>query len=125
MTFLKSTAGSSRKWFLTVALAVVLGLAGQASPAQAIDLNMVSFGGNMIVFSACLSTQLSGEDSANGYFTKCFLEGLSGKADFNKDGKVTLAEIDAYVSDKLDTYNKGKQPKDHQQCTVLRPANIA
>jgi len=85
----------------------------------------VTYGGNMIVFSACLSFQTSGEDSAHGFFTKAFLAGLGGKADLNRDGKITLAEVDAYVSNQLDIYNKGKKAKECQQCSLLRPANVA
>jgi uncharacterized caspase-like protein len=84
----------------------------------------VTYGGNIIVFSACLSKQFSNETSAHGYFTQAFLAGLAGKADFNKDGKITLSEMDAYLANQLDLYNKKKQPKDHQKCTLLRPANV-
>jgi hypothetical protein len=78
----------------------------------------VTAGGNMIVFSACLSRQTSGENDAHGFFTRAFLAGLSGKADANKDGKVTLAELDAYISNQLEIMNKGRQSNDFQQCTL-------
>jgi hypothetical protein len=76
----------------------------------------VSFGGNLTVYSACLSRETSQESARNGYFTAALLEGLQGKADLNHDGWVTLAELDAYVSDRL--------AKAKQHCTMLRPANV-
>jgi uncharacterized caspase-like protein len=52
----------------------------------------------LTVLSSSLSTQVSFErPRSNGYFTFAVLEGLSGKADKNGDGTVTLAELSEYV----------------------------
>jgi uncharacterized caspase-like protein len=59
---------------------------------------------DFIVFAACLPGEASREhlDWDNGLFTKAYLEGVRGKADFNGDGTVTLAELDAYVSARVE-----------------------
>jgi hypothetical protein len=66
------------------------GAFGQASP-------------DFVVFAACLPQEFSREhaDWNNGLFTMAFIEGLSGKADANGDGVVTLAEADAYVTSRV------------------------
>jgi len=54
------------------------------------------------------------DDLEHGYFTWTFLEGLrDGKADGNKDGKVTVKELDAWVNDRLPalTVERGKPPQ--------------
>jgi hypothetical protein len=81
-------------------------------------------GKSIIVISSCLPGQSAWGDAVQGVFTKTFVAGLTGQADANKDGKITLAEIDAYVANELEKHNKGKLPKDFQQCTVLRPADV-
>jgi uncharacterized caspase-like protein len=66
------------------------GAFGQASP-------------EFVVFAACLPQELSREhdDWKNGLFTMAFIEALTGKADANGDGVVTLAEADAYVTKRV------------------------
>jgi uncharacterized caspase-like protein len=55
------------------------------------------------VFAACLPHEVSREhaDWNNGLFTMALIEALQGKADFDGDGVVTLAEVDAYVSNRV------------------------
>jgi uncharacterized caspase-like protein len=55
----------------------------------------------------------------NGYFTLALLEALQGKADSDQDGVVTLAEIDAYVSNRVARLSGGKQNP-----AMQRPASI-
>jgi hypothetical protein len=54
----------------------------------------------------------------NGFFTQALIEGLSGKADMDHNGTVTLAELDAYVAGRLEQISNGKQSS-----TLLRPVN--
>jgi hypothetical protein len=80
----------------------------------------VSSGDNLIVFSAALrnQTSLAGPSKDhNSLYTEYLLKGLKGAADMNKDGFISLAEIDAYVSGEL--ANKGANPP-----TLVRPANV-
>jgi WD40 repeat protein len=61
----------------------------------------------------CSSTgreySLEDETVSHGYFTKALLEGLSGEADYDKDGAVYLNELDTYVTDRVKKLSKGLQ----------------
>jgi len=74
---------------------------------------------DLIVISSAMAHQNAGESHLNGWFTQALIEGLTGKADFNHDGKVTLAEIDLYVSERVEQLSGGKQ-----QMTMTRPPNV-
>jgi uncharacterized caspase-like protein len=61
-------------------------------------------GSGRVVISASLSDQVSLEvpELNHGIFTYSLLEGISGKADFNKDGSLTLiSEIYPYLSSEV------------------------
>jgi uncharacterized caspase-like protein len=79
-------------------------------------------GTDFTALASCGAKQFSGEQAAlqNGFFTRCLLEGFSGKADTNFDGVVSIAEIEAYVSKHLPTMTQGKQ-----EVTAHRPASVA
>ena len=66
---------------------------------------------NIVVFASSTGGQLSLEDSrwGNGAFTKAVVEGLGGKADLLKRGRVTYKQLDAYVSDRVEELTEGKQ----------------
>jgi WD40 repeat protein len=53
----------------------------------------------------------------HGAFTYAVLQGLSGEADLNKDGKITVLELGHYISEKVIDLTKGKQEPDY-----FRPA---
>lgn len=77
--------------------------------------------GNMIVLAAALADQGSigySNPQTNSLYTRLLLEALNGKADMNKDGLISLAEVDAYVSGQLAL--KAGNP----ESTLLRPANV-
>lgn len=78
-------------------------------------------GCDFVTMAACMAKEFSSEKAEirNGFFTHALVEALSGKADMNKDGAVTLAEMDAYVADRVQTLSKGKQ-----QSTMHRPATM-
>jgi len=61
---------------------------------------------NLFRITSCTQGQSSYEDVAigHGIFTKCLLEGLDGKADMNRDGKVTIAELTEYVIETTPLY---------------------
>jgi uncharacterized caspase-like protein len=78
--------------------------------------------GNIIVFSSSLAHQGADEEQnpmGNGFFTKSLIEALSGKADMDGNGVITLAEVDAYVSSRVEQISFGKQ-----STTLVRPVNI-
>jgi hypothetical protein len=47
------------------------------------------------------------------------VEGLQGRADANQDGSVTIAEVDAYVADRVKELTGGRQHP-----TTARPSTI-
>lgn len=65
----------------------------------------------VVVFSASTGRQSSQEsrDWGNGAFTKAVVEGLSGKADFQHTGRVTLNMLDLYISERVKALTKGSQ----------------
>jgi WD40 repeat protein len=65
----------------------------------------------VVVFSSSTGKQLSQENPAwgNGAFTKAVVEGLGGKADFAKNGKITHKGLDYYVTERVKELTKGQQ----------------
>ena len=55
----------------------------------------------------------------HGFFTQALTEGLSGQADYNKDGFVYLTELDNYL------YERVKELSNEQQHPVTaKPASV-
>lgn len=65
----------------------------------------------VVVFSSSTGRQLSYEDAAwgNGAFTKALVEGIDGKADYQKSGRITHKMLDLYISERVKELTKGKQ----------------
>lgn len=65
----------------------------------------------VIVFSSSTGNQHSLEDGAwgNGAFTKALLEGLRGKADYGKKGKITHQFLGAYIAERVKELTGNKQ----------------
>lgn len=78
----------------------------------------VSPGDNLVVLCACQPHKISDERAHNGYFTSALVEALSGKADANGDGTVTLAEVRDYVTELVPKTTRGKQLP-----MMVRPGN--
>lgn len=85
--------------------------AGQGQNHAAAVNELASSEKNIVVFASSTGGQLSLEDPAwgNGAFTKALLEGIDGKADLLKRGRVTYKQLDAYVSDRVDELTQGRQ----------------
>jgi len=64
-----------------------------------------------VVFSSATSREYALEDARwqNGAFTKALVEGLSGKAQTNEQGKITVKSLDVYVSERVKELTSGKQ----------------
>ncbi|MGM9846597.1 MAG: caspase domain-containing protein [Muribaculaceae bacterium] len=54
-------------------------------------------------------TSLERADMKNGFFTTCLKDGMSGKADANKDRTITAKELFNYVSKNVKLLSKDKQ----------------
>lgn len=65
----------------------------------------------VIVMCSSLGKEYSLESSEvkHGFFTLAFMEGLSGKADFNKDKLVHLLELDSYALRRVRELSRGMQ----------------
>jgi WD40 repeat protein len=75
----------------------------------------------VIVMCSSMGREYSLEDEkgGHGYFTQALLEGLAGKADYNKDGVIYLHELDTYVTERVKELSKGKQHP-----VTAKPASI-
>lgn len=73
--------------------------------------NLAASENGVIVFASSTGRQLSEENDAwgNGAFTKAVIDGLSGKADFNRSGRITYKALDFYVSDVVSKLTDGRQ----------------
>lgn len=65
----------------------------------------------VVVFSSSTGRQLSYEDAAwgNGAFTKALVEGLEGRADYQKSGRITHKMLDLWVSERVKELTRGRQ----------------
>jgi uncharacterized caspase-like protein len=96
-------------------------LEGEQTRGSAVDITAVvnelsSVENGVVMFASSTGRQVSIErdDWQNGAFTEALLEGLSGSADYIKDGKLTIAELDLWLSERV------KQLTDKRQAPVAR-----
>lgn len=54
-------------------------------------------------------TSIERRDMENGFFTSCLVDALRGKADSNRDRKITAKELFKFVSDNVRALSKNKQ----------------
>jgi uncharacterized caspase-like protein len=74
-----------------------------------------------VVFSSAAGSQYALESAAwgNGAFTKSLIAGLKGTADYNRDGVVSINELNLYVSEEV------KKLTNNQQTPVMmKPGSI-
>lgn len=76
---------------------------GGAADVTGLVNEMSSTENGIVMFASSTGRELSLEDEQwqNGAFTKALIEGLAGKADYNKDGAVTVKELDLWVSERV------------------------
>ena len=75
----------------------------KASPVGIIVNNPLAAGESTTLINSSAGTELSSwyPEKQHGMFTYYFLLGLTGEADTNHDNKVTMAEVNAYVSENV------------------------
>jgi len=75
----------------------------------------------VVVFASSTGAQYSLEDSRwkNGAFTEALVEALHGKADYTRDGAISINELDLYLSERVKKLTKGKQTP-----TTTKPKTI-
>ncbi len=73
--------------------------------------DMVQAGSGIIMMCSSTGNEVSIEDPqlGHGYFTKALTDGLSGRADNNKDGVVSLTELDDYLSERVKKLSNNRQ----------------
>jgi uncharacterized caspase-like protein len=69
----------------------------------ALKLEANPFPANFTVISASANdqTSLSSPELKHGIFSFYLMKGMEGEADANKDGKITVGEMQDYLSDKV------------------------
>ena len=87
------------------------GLRSIRSDTTAVVNELSSADNGVIVFAAATGRQFAQEstDWGNGAFTKAILEGLGGRADFNKSGRITHKMLDLYLSERVKSLTEGAQ----------------
>ncbi len=75
----------------------------------------------VVVFASSTGRQYSLEDASwgNGAFTKALVEGVSGKADYQGKGRITVNMLDLYLSERVKELTGGKQTP-----TTTKPQTI-
>lgn len=89
---------------------------GETADITAVVNELSSVENGVVMFASSTGRQVSIErdDWKNGAFTEALLEGLSGSADYIKDGKLTISELDLWLSERV------KQLTDKRQAPVAR-----
>jgi uncharacterized caspase-like protein len=72
---------------------------------------MTSAENGVVMFASSTGRELSAEDPAwgNGAFTRAVVQGLTGKADYSKDGAITIKELDLFISEHVKELTGGRQ----------------
>ena len=83
------------------------------------DLSRDTYG--IVVMCSSTGWEFSAEDAklGHGLFTQALAEGLSGQADYNRDGLVYLTELDAYLVNRVRDLSQ-----DHQHPVMAWPASV-
>ena len=74
-----------------------------------------------VVFSSASGRQYALENTewGNGAFTRGFVEGLAGKADYRGTGRITVNMLDLFISERVKELTKGEQTP-----TTVKPPNV-
>lgn len=75
----------------------------------------------VVVFAASTGRQASQEAAEwnNGAFTRAVIEGLRGRADFHRSGRITINMLDLYISARVKELTAGKQTP-----TTAKPSTV-
>ncbi len=81
----------------------------------------------VVVMCSSMGREESREEDGwgHGAFTKALIEGIEGKADFNRDRIVYLNELDLYVTDRVKELTTGRQHPVTQKPTTIRSFPLA
>jgi len=81
----------------------------------------------VIVMCSSMGREVSKEDESwgHGAFALALIEGLEGKADYDRDGTVYLNELDLYVTERVKGLTGGQQHPVTQKPTTIRSFPLA
>jgi uncharacterized caspase-like protein len=91
---------------------------GLPTATDAMLRQMVNDEGLVVMCGAAKGTEAA-EEGGHGFFTRAIIDGLSGKADIFKKGRVDLIDLQAYVINRV-----GELSADEQQPTISIPSTI-
>lgn len=103
--------------------------ADKLPPSRPDDLvrDLLSDEYGVVVMSSSLGREYSLEsaDTAAGYFTHGLVEGLSGKADLNRDQMIYIHELDRFAGTHVNLLSKGRQNPTTGIPTTIRSFPVA
>jgi WD40 repeat protein len=79
----------------------------------------LTFDAGLVVMCGASKEQEAAEEDGHGFFTQALVEGLSGKADLDKDGVIEVDELDVYVTRRV-----RKLSANEQEPTISRPSVV-
>ncbi|PLX37405.1 MAG: hypothetical protein C0605_07400 [Hyphomicrobiales bacterium] len=87
----------------------------------AIVNDMASAENGVVMFASSTGREVSEESDAwqNGAFTEALLEGLAGQADYSRDGVISIAELDLWLSERVKALTRKRQHP-----VMRRPATV-
>ncbi len=91
------------------------------SDISAVINELASAENGAVVFSSATGRQYALENSewGNGAFTKGLVEGIMGKADYGKTGRITVNMLDLYISERVKELTQGQQTP-----STVKPPNV-
>ncbi len=119
---MSSLAGKAVLFVDTCHAGNVMGKRRAVADINAVVNELASAENGAVVFASSTGRQSSLEDEAwgNGAFTKALVEGIGGKADYKGDGRITINELDLYLSERVKELTKGQQTP-----TTTKPETIS
>lgn len=77
----------------------------------AIVNELASAENGVVMFASSTGREVSEENDSwqNGAFTKALLEGLKGRADYSKDGVISITELDLWLSERVKILTEKRQ----------------
>nr|VFK36640.1 MAG: Caspase domain-containing protein [Candidatus Kentron sp. SD]VFK39543.1 MAG: Caspase domain-containing protein [Candidatus Kentron sp. SD]VFK79342.1 MAG: Caspase domain-containing protein [Candidatus Kentron sp. SD] len=118
---LSNLAGKTLAFIDTCHSGNVMGRRRGVADINTVINDLASAENGVVVFASSSGRQSSLEDAkwGNGAFTKALVEGLDGKADYTKDGKITINQPDLWLSERV------KEITDNRQTpTTTKPETI-
>lgn len=100
----------------------IMGTRRGAADVTAVINDLVAAENGVVVFASSTGRQFSLENAewGNGAFTKALIEGLDGAADYTNDGRITINQLDLYLSERVKALTRNKQTP-----TTTKPQTIS